>query len=394
MSAIEIREITGEEMVEIFYKLPSYAFRPTPPLPDEEEFKKILRRRAGVRAYAAFEDGQAVACAGGHAMLQNIRGSLYPMCGVFGVATHPGARRKGYAKRTVARLLTDFCQEGTPLSCLYPFRESFYERLGYATFPQHRWVKFSTTNLAPILKQDPGGRVHLHLIADGFEDYTGLLDKLLPRTHGMGLFQERRTVWAIRNEHWLALARVNGEVVGAMIYILKGEDLGKFTLRALRFLYLTSQGRYLLLDWIARHIDQATTAEIRLPAHDYPETWISDLDFKTEPDFLAPMGRVLDISAIGGIPVGPGNFSAHIRDPYCPWNEGSWSFENQDGKLVVKPAASAEVELSIQALAALVYGVNDPSDFRFRAWGDPPPAIQTTLQEMFTRQSPYLYEAF
>ncbi len=316
------------------------------------------------------------------------------MCGVFGVATTPGARRKGYARLAIGKLLADFKESGSPFSCLYPFRESFYERLGYATFPQHRWVKFETAGLAPLLKQDLGGSVSQHMIADAFEEYVALHEKLLARTHGMSLFEERGSVWAVRNEHWLALARVDGQVVGAMIYALKGDEIGQFTLRALRFLYLTSQARYLLLDWIARHIDQAVHAEVRLPAHDLPETWFVDLNFKTEPDFLAPMGRILDIGAISGMALGPGSFSSRVRDPYCPWNQRAWNFESVDGSLAVSPAADAQEELSIQALAALVYGVNDPADFRYRGWGDPSPALQAVLRPMFPRQTPYLYEAF
>jgi len=46
-----------------------------------------------------------------------------------------------------------YCSPGwAPGLCLYPFRESFYERLGYVTFPQPRTARFSPQALLPLLK--------------------------------------------------------------------------------------------------------------------------------------------------------------------------------------------------------------------------------------------------
>ena len=389
-----VREIAGEEMVDIFFRLTSYAFRPTPPLADEDMIKELIRRRRGARYFAAFEDQQAVACAGGHAMHQNSRGAIVPMGGVYAVAVHPAARRKGHARAMIADLLASMRADGQPYSCLYPFRESFYDRLGYATFPQPRWVKFNPGALAPLLKLDHGGQVDLCLLGEGYPDYYALVETLRTRVHGMAAFDEPNIAWASRNERWLALARVDGQVVGAAVYDIKGDDIAQFTLRCWRFLYLTAQARYLLLDWLARHIDQAARAEIWLPPDDYPETWFPDLSYKTEPGFLAPMGRVLDLPAAGGIPCGPGCFTARITDSLCPWNEGVWQFENNAGLLRIAPAAQAECDLSIQAVAALIYGVNAPADFLYRGWGNPPAPVQETMRVMFPRQTPYMFETF
>ena len=54
---------------------------------------------------------------------------------------------------------------------------------------------------------------------------------------------------------WLAKAIVDGEQVGLMLYKLEGGSVTNYTLRVSRFYSQTSQARYLLLGWIARHID-------------------------------------------------------------------------------------------------------------------------------------------
>jgi hypothetical protein len=151
-----------------------------------------------------------------------------------------------------------------------------------------------------------------------------------------------------------------------MLYQIKGDHETQSLFGAVQFYYETNLGRYLLLQWIARHTDQASQAEIWLAPFEQPETWLSDVQVKTESQTRAPMGRVLDVSRLGGMQVGSGCFSARIADPLCSWNEGLWRFESSDGALQVTRADEADCILSIQALTALVYGTHDPDDFAIR----------------------------
>jgi hypothetical protein len=82
---IVIRQVEGEEMLEVKYPLGTYAFRSSPPLPDKEEWKDQVRHRQGVTCLAAFEGDAAVATVAYTAMTQNVRGALLGMGGVWGV---------------------------------------------------------------------------------------------------------------------------------------------------------------------------------------------------------------------------------------------------------------------------------------------------------------------
>jgi hypothetical protein len=272
---------------------------------------------------------------------------------------------------------------------------SFYERLGYVTFSTPRTAKLKPASLAPLLKQDLGGEIKLLLIGDGYDTYRDYVHKLQKRVHGMGVFVHGTKAQAQKhNRSWLALAKVEGELVGLMLYEFKGEEVTQFTLRALRFYYDTSRAKYLLLQWIARHVDQASEVEIWLPPYEQPETWLADLQVSTESQTRAPVGRVVDVARIDGMQTGPGCFSARISDPLCPWNEDMWQFETVDEQLQVGPARKADCDLTSQALAALVYGTHDPADFLFRGWGNPSLAVQAALRAMFPPMMPYLHEYF
>lgn len=394
MTDTTIRQIEGDEVLEIVYWLDSYSFNASPPMPDKAKRLEVFRQRVGPTHFALFENGVPVACAAEAPMIQQVRGAMFGIGGIFDVLTHPGARRKGYSRRVLARTLSAIRDDGRSLSCLYPFRESFYERLGYVTFPLPRRAQLTPLALEPLLRKDLGGEVELMLIGEGYDTYRAYLRKLQQRIHGMAIFEHDQKASAQSNNSWLALAKVDGELVGVMLYDLKGDRIMEFHLRAIRFYHDTSQAKYLLLAWIARHIDQASQAEIWLPPFEQPETWLADMRIAMEPAFISPMGRVIDVAGISGVHTGPGCFSAQIIDPLCPWNEGIWQFEARDGVLQVSPAGEADFSLSIHALAALVYGTNDPDSFAIRDWGNPPAHVQQTMRTMFPPLVPFLHELF
>jgi len=115
---------------------------------------------------------------------------------------------------------------------------------------------------------------------------------------------------------------------------------------------------------------------------------------QTEPAWISPMGRVLDMETITGMGVGEGSFTAQLSDPLCPWNEGVWQFESANGVLAVSKGGSAECELNINALSALFYGTHDPGDFALRDWGNPTQELRSTMRRMFPAKLPYLHEIY
>jgi predicted acetyltransferase len=394
MHPTEIRAVTREEMLDILYWLSQYSFHPSPPMIDKAEWSERVGQRRYVSYYALFEDGEPQACAAGAHMTQNIRGALRPMTGIWGVVTHPRARRKGYSRSVLAALLTDLHSKGFALSCLYPFRESFYERMGYVTLPLPRIAHFDTRALAPLLKAEPAGEIEMGLSGDTYEPYWAYMQEKIQRVHGMALFDQGEFINAKENRNWLALAKIEAKVEGVMLYQLLGDKVTEFTFKSFYFYYNNSQARYLLLDWIARHIDQASQVELWLPAYELPETWLSDLKLNSESQVRAPMGRVLDVSQLSGIQTGPGSFTAHIHDPICTWNQGVWRFESGNGCLQVMPGKQPDCELSIQALAGLVYGTHDPGDFPLRGWGNPNREVQAVIRSIFPPQLPHLHSYF
>ena len=391
---ITTRHLQGDEMLETLYTLNSYALHPSPPYQNRDDWMKIVREREGMNCHAVFEDETPLSVAVSTPMTQNLRGTLFPASGVWGVATHPSGRRKGYCRRAITAVLRADRERGMAFSNLYPFRESFYERMGYVSFPLTKIAKLAPASLAATLQMDTGGVIEQKLIGDAYDTYREYLAEMRLRTHGMAFFDYGDRGRANRNLLWAALAKFDGNLEGLILYNLQGADVTHYNFVAYRFYYRSSRARYLMLNWMARHVDQADRAELWLPADEFPEMWLADIQVKIESAIRASMCRVVDVERIGGMDVGEGSFAAQITDPLCPWNEGAWMFAASAGKLEVRKTSETARPLTVQGLTALVAGTHDPQEFHLRGWGSPSPEEQSIMRAMFPKMNPYVHENF
>jgi predicted acetyltransferase len=97
-------------------------------------------------AYGGKHSNKAKASAGYIPVTQNVRwlsllcntsphtiprGKIVNVCGVRGVSSYPEGRRHGYVRAIFNAIFKQARTERVALSCLYPFKQSFYEKMGY-----------------------------------------------------------------------------------------------------------------------------------------------------------------------------------------------------------------------------------------------------------------------
>lgn len=75
------------------------------------------------------------------------RGKVIPTGGIGGVAVSPEARKSRIAYLMMARAVEIMEQNSTPLSILYPFRHSFYRRLGWGLVGQVKLYRLDPQNI-------------------------------------------------------------------------------------------------------------------------------------------------------------------------------------------------------------------------------------------------------
>lgn len=394
---IDVREVTGKESLTTGYPITSYAFGASPETPDFDKLRRDAPYYEKARNLVAFIDGEPQSMLVSHEMTQNVRGKVLPLGGVAAVASMPSGRRKGTVRRLFEHLFDLYREMDLPISTLYPFRDSFYERLGYATLPSARFLTLNPTALAPLVRLDKPGRCEQVMMKDGFDEWHAFLERYQENTHGFALkhvSNARRLQDA--NEWWIAFARDDdGEIAGAMTYKITGYT-GK--LIADTFYATNALGQYQLLDWVGRHADQVKEAVIEVAPGELPETWFRDLDATVRTDaedaWVGPMSRVVNVAGLSGIASGEGEVTLKIQDHFCPWNDGVFTLRGEGGVLSVSAGGEAASGISVQGLSALVFLGVDPATFPFRGWGDPDPATVEALRTLFPPVIPDVHEKF
>ena len=394
---IDIREVAGEERIATAFGVGDYAFGASPSIPDLDQMRQNEPYREKQRTLVAFVDEQPQATLASHEMTQNVRGTVLPMGGVGGVASMPSGRRRGLVRQLFERLFSMYREAGWPISTLYPFRDSFYERLGYASFPMARFLTINPEALAPLVRHEKQGSCEQVAMKDAFEEWRAFLERYQRETHGFALkhVTNARRVQD-KNDAWVAFARDDdGEIAGAMTYRITGYT-GK--LLASTFYTTSALGRYHLLDWVGRHADQVKDAVIEVRPDDSPETWFHDLRgtvrTDSEDSWPGPMARVVNVAGLTGIGAGDGEVAVEIHDALCPWNDSVFTFRGEGGTLAVTPGGNATSRITIQGLTALVYTGADPASFPFRGWGHPDEATSASLRAIFPPAVPDMHEEF
>lgn len=396
-----IRRVSAEECLTTSFPLRAYAFDTSPKPADLDEVRRTwLPHQEGNRTLVAESDGTALATATGIPMRQNLRGTVLPMAGVASVASHPLARRQGHVRELMHRLLDEMRDEGHLLSALYPFRPSFYERFGYVGVPAPRTATFAVADLAPLLRTDLPGELNWERTGTGYPEYSAFLERCLRERHGFSVFPEYRRV-RVRDadNRWLVSARVDGATDGLLTYRI--EEHGG-TLEADDLLAASPFGRALLLQFLARHVDQVDRVSVIVAADDLPELWLTDLGVVCEtrvtlPDHSAPMVRLLSVDALAGLATGVG--CCRIELTGDRWLAGSYLLDGTTGRLEIRSGASGGVNpptatLTAAGLSALAYGVLDPAEVVVRGLGTVPVDAAVELRRLFPRDLPYLYSSF
>ncbi|MFC0528402.1 GNAT family N-acetyltransferase [Phytohabitans kaempferiae] len=395
---MEIRRISSKERLTHSFPLQAYAFEASPaPREDAAKYSDLLPFQEDNLTLVAEEGGTSVAAVSAIPMRQNVRGTLHPMAGIASVTVHPLARRQGHIRALLDRVLGQMRDEGHPVSALYPFRASFYERFGYVGLPKKRRVTFSPGDLGHLVRADLPGELTWERIGTGYPAYRAFTLRLAAERHGFAVFPDYRDERLRADDlSWLVTARVGGEVAAAATYQITGHGAD---LVVDDLLTTTPLSRTLLLQFFARHVDQVERVTAGIAADELPELWGTDLQTEIEartrvPHSNAPMARVLAVPPLAGARVGPGRVVVEVVDD--PFIAGTYLFDGRGGRLEVGGDESGVPRATLRAagLSALVYGVLDPDELPLRGFGAVPADAGAQLRALFPRAVPYLFADF
>ena len=335
--------------------------------------------RFGLRDVRVVElEGQVVASLVLYPLQAYVRGHRIPVTGVGSVAVSPEHRRRGVGEAGMRAALRELRQRGSHLSMLYPFRNSYYRKLGYGTIEYVHQLAVAAANL-PL--SDEARRVRRMMLPDRLA-----IEALYERTAQQGHFALARPpewwtrrLWTYPGDWVVYEGKRRGQIEGYLYYEVE-TSRGPFRLAITlnEFVAATPEAHQGLLGHLATLRDQVEEIHHAAAADN---VWVSLLRSAQNLRPGAEIGafndtggiatgamlRVVDVKgALELLPVGPhgrGELVVEVEDPVLAQNTRAYLIAAREGRLRVGPEPRRRLPhlgLAVDVLAQIAAGTLSP----------------------------------
>ena len=196
-----------------------------------------------------------------------IGGAEASVGGVASVGVAPEWRGSGIGRGLIHALHDELRARGTGLSLLYPFRHSFYRRLGYGTVAEVKRLRVPPAAL-------PGRDVLEEVRTGGADDWLAVrrcYERVAARS--TGLLARRESVWRAalspEGRQLVVVPDTRGEIIGYATYVYMSPPDGVAQeIDVLELVAETDVARLALLGFFRRQRDQAPYVRLLLDARD------------------------------------------------------------------------------------------------------------------------------
>lgn len=348
---------------------------------------------------------------------QWIAGAELPVMGLSTVAISATHRRRGIAAALTSSALAAARGRGDVGTALYPFRESFYRRLGYgrageayqyilppAAFPDHR-----------------EGRQGVELIRlpEETESLASVYDHWI-RTQS-GQMSRSPAAWraiAERDDLRAVVCRDEaGEPRGYAMFRYSTERIqGRTLLEIEEIAWLDRSARLGLYGWLASLSDQWGLVAYRAHPEEYLAEHLSELKhpsaagrpwqlwFPAATLLYGPMFRLVDLETAWSARTvrrgQPTTVRVVVRDPQLPENDGRWRFHFENGRTSVtreEGEADGELSLTIEMLSRIYIGaitVSGAVESGLASLDATDPEMAARLDSLLSTQKPWTFDRF
>jgi len=327
------------------------------------------------------QNGRLIAACQIHPLRQWVGGELLPMGGVGTVAISPTHRKRSLGAELVTHALRACRERGDLASALYPFRVSFYQKLGYGNagealqylVPPEALPSSPERDRVEILSSDAQRAEALKLYGHWARTQTGQIDR--PERVWTGLCTATdRALFGYRGPsgELQGYARVTYRAdLPSQDRYLEVDELIWVTSAALLGLlgWLNTMGdqwRQILLRALPEHRLGDLIREPRLPRGAAPAwgLWAGAATL-----MMGPMFRLLHLQnswAIRKVPLSaPLTVGLELTDAQFEENQGSWRLHLGEGRVQVERGSSSGADLTltleISTLSRLYIGSMSPT---------------------------------
>jgi predicted acetyltransferase len=367
-ATIEIRSPTEDELPR-FVQAVMTAFLETANEHDEKMFTSQLDPE---HQYWALDGDVPVGTAGTYDIRMRVPGGELPVAGVTLVGVHPSHRRRGILTQMMRRQLDDAHERGEPIAVLWASEASIYGRFGYGVASASAGIEAERDRMVFRPPDEASGRARLISEDEAARVIPPIYERIQQERPGMvrrseSWFTSRRLA---DPEHWrggggpLYRAVWEDDSLTPQAYALyryKGEwdgGLPSGTLQIREALGTTPEATREIWRFLFG-VDLVTTVSTWLLPPDHPlflsVTEPRRLHFRVGDGIWV---RLLDIpAAFGGRSyAAEGSVGFDVRDPFCNWNDGTWTLRAEGGAGTVERGGKADLRLDVSDLGSTFLG--------------------------------------
>jgi predicted acetyltransferase len=321
--------------------------------------------------FVGWESARMVAACQLHPLRQWVAGRALQCAGVGTVAISPVYRRLGLGAELMGAALRAAHDRGDAVSALYPFRTSFYGRLGYGQAGEVLQYQ-----VAPAELPDSSERRQVEVLATatGRAEALALYGRWARRQTGQLERTDRvwARLWSEQDRALVGYRAAGGELEGYALVVYRA-DLPRRDrfLEVDELVFTTAPARAGLLGWLASLGDQWEQVVVRaLPSERLHDRLREPrLPIGAEPPWglwapaavlqLGPMFRLVNMRAAWELRhVAAGRrlaLALDVIDAQLPENAGRWRFTFEEGRTVVDQDGRADltVRLDVATLSRL-----------------------------------------
>ncbi|NMF59559.1 GNAT family N-acetyltransferase [Pseudanabaena yagii] len=336
---------------------------------------------------AAEIDGKIVAALQCFRFQQSVRGVIKSMGGIGGVWTYPEYRNRGCVKALMKSAFLEMRMQGICVSMLTPFKESFYESLGYAIANATNEITIpiaSLTNYLKLPNQNHGScdrfpATEVRDILSNFLYENLRSHTIMPHSHGLAITNFTYDQWwHLHRQKLCVVIKRDRQPVALAIYGIDSSGNLPMSDRQIEIssiFWTDLESRDRLFSFFASHRDQTHSLKMPIPINANVNSWLSDAG-KLQSSITEPwMVRIVDIvGALNGLPIACEPFTFALSDPQCSWNESIFRVDGDCGSLTVKryngdvQNMAIDFHATIAGISALIYGTCAIAELVHKQW--------------------------
>lgn len=368
---MKIRKLTEKDRT-AFKKLVRYAFSPT-----EDGYEKLEHPRDDIPIdlfYGVFDN--EILMSGSLVIPYKIklRGKTFKMGGISEVATKPEYRNLDAVKNLLKQIFQDLYKKGVPTSVLYPFKVSFYEKLGYYVADEQVFYHFKITDI-----KNKKTKYYMKEIESSFEDIKKVYNEITNFYDYIAFREEYHWKEILKKYYKFVCYNENQPVGYVIIQFPKGDtnfpemwegfDNINETIYIREIFWLDKIAKQTIFNFLWSHRDHRNYVAGGFSVNENIIDMLDNPRVLRRETNVNSLLRIIDVKKILenlDYPINNFSLSMRIHDKQCPWNNGDFQLDLKNGVTSVKfeenKGGSVDLEINIGHLAQLLVGFRTIKD--------------------------------